>query len=108
MKRIVFRPARPTGELVPLQREDAILATHASDHNAYSISGTDPLRKVRVDKVGKRQKRASKTSKLNIDHEPSFLNSLAIYSEPVSDNSIVSDGIRNEYSWVTVRFLSSF
>ena len=44
----LLRSSKVTGELIPLQREDAMLATHPSDHNAFYIGAdADVLRETR-------------------------------------------------------------
>ena len=102
IKQLVSRPINPGGELVPLKRPDAMLATHPSDHNAYPIEGVDNLVAKRQEKVSKREKRERKKRGTVIDdHDLAFLSPLPIYSSS-SDASIFSGGIANEFVWITV------
>ncbi|KAJ3557422.1 hypothetical protein NM688_g1483 [Phlebia brevispora] len=88
-----------TGDLVPLQREDAVLATHASVHNAFPFPGKGPIREKRLEKIRKRTHRDRKKEQPNVPHEPAFLHFLPIYKEP-KGQSVVPNDVVLSYSWV--------
>ena len=104
LKQLVARKSELTGDLVPLHRADARLATHASDHNAYYVGpATEALRQARIEKIDKRQKRAvKKGDSLQVpEHDPPFLHPLSIYHGP-EVGSIVKGGVLSQYGWVAV------
>ena len=85
---------------MPPLRLDAILATHASDHNAFCIGArTDDAHR----RLIKRRLRASKKGQeLDTTHEPAFLRPLDVY-DGAEPGCIISAGTLSPYSWVTVR-----
>ena len=98
----LLRSSKVTGELIPLQREDAMLATHPSDHNAFYIGAdADVLRERVIARTERRQKRAVKKGQLPAAHEPPFLHPLPIYYGAAT-GAIIKAGSTSKYGWVVV------
>lgn len=102
LKQRISHSINPTGDLVPLTRPDAILATHASDHNAFPYPGLDQNRRRRIEKLTKRAERDKKKSN-SVVHDVAFLHPLSIYS---TDGTIpLPYDTSPEYAWIPVSFL---
>lgn len=101
LKQRIVSPTNPTGDLLPLQRPDAILATHASDHNAVPVTGSEKRHEARVKKVVKREKRSLKDGNPPEIHEPAFVYPLVVYTD-VEKGGIIAGHVATEFDWVVV------
>ncbi|KAF7789582.1 hypothetical protein EIP86_000528 [Pleurotus ostreatoroseus] len=72
LKQRLTNPLHPTGDLVPLNREDALLATHASEHNTFPVPGTESTREKHLEKISKRQGRKENKDRRARSHDPAF------------------------------------
>ena len=86
---------------MPLNREDALLATHASEHNTFPVPGTESTREKHLEKISKRQGRKENKDRRARSHDPAFVRRLPIYIGPQA-RSIVPGERTLAYSWVLV------